>query len=138
MCEPDADLIGQPQGPTATLGLADGSCPELTPPTDDNPNSAPPPERAHSRELDADVMQTTRMRAAARRDLFFVRVIRCSWFCSSVQRSHSAANGAHCCSSERAVSIALPDGRCKAMFKRARLVNSAVRRLQCVVGRLLE
>ena len=30
MCEPDADVIGQPQGPTTTLGLTDGSCPELT------------------------------------------------------------------------------------------------------------
>ena len=36
MCEPDADLMGQPQGPTAGLGRTDGSCPELTPPTEDN------------------------------------------------------------------------------------------------------
>ena len=34
MCEPDADMTGQPQGPTVKLGRTDGSCPELTPPTE--------------------------------------------------------------------------------------------------------
>jgi hypothetical protein len=74
MCEPDADLKGQPQSPTARLGRTDGSCPELTPPTDSN--GAPPPARVPSRESDPDVMQTPRMRGAARYDPFFVRVIR--------------------------------------------------------------
>ena len=71
-CEPDADLIGQPQGPRTKLGRTDGSWPELTPPTEDNSSLVPPPERAPSRESDPDVMQTTPMGGAARCDQFFV------------------------------------------------------------------
>ena len=72
MCEPDADMTGQPQGPIAKLGLTDGSCPELPPPTERKPDSAPPPERAHPHESDADVKEMTPMREAARCDRFFV------------------------------------------------------------------
>jgi len=71
MCEPDADLIAEPQGPTAKGGRTDGSCPELTPPAEDNSTCAPPFERVPSRESDPDVMQTTPMRGAARCDPFF-------------------------------------------------------------------
>jgi len=49
MCELDADVIGQPQGPIASLGLADGSCPELPPPAEDDPAARRRPESAHSR-----------------------------------------------------------------------------------------
>jgi hypothetical protein len=56
----------------ATHGLTDGSCRELTPPTEETSDGAPPPERAHPHESDADVMQMTPTREAARRDLFFV------------------------------------------------------------------
>jgi hypothetical protein len=47
---------------------------ELPRPPEEQLDSAPPPESALSRELDADVMQTTPMRGAARCDVFFVRV----------------------------------------------------------------
>lgn len=66
MCELHADVIGQPHGRTTTLGVTDGSCPDLPPPTEGRPDSAPPPERPPSRESDSDVMQTTPMGGAAR------------------------------------------------------------------------
>ena len=47
-------------------GLADGSTLELTPTTEGQSGRAPPPESAHSREADPDVMQTTRMLGAAK------------------------------------------------------------------------
>jgi len=34
MCEPDANVAGQPQGPTTTGGFTDGSCCKLTAPTE--------------------------------------------------------------------------------------------------------
>ena len=68
-------MIGPPKSPTAKLGLTDGSCPELTPPTERRPGSAPPPESADSRETNADVMQTTPMPGAAKCVFFVVRLI---------------------------------------------------------------
>lgn len=59
---PDADMLGEPHGPTATRGLTDGSCCELTPPTERTPDSAPPSESARWRASDPDVMQTTPLR----------------------------------------------------------------------------
>src|SRR3972149_6677525 len=63
----------------------------LTRPSEEKLDRAPPPERALPCESDADVMQTTPMRGAARCDLFFVRVDPYSWFRLSAQRCASAA-----------------------------------------------
>ena len=75
------DVIGQPHGLRTTLGLTDGSCPELTPPTRRQSSSAPPFDGGHSRESKSDVLQTTSMPDAARCSCSsFLRVIRRSSF----------------------------------------------------------
>ena len=76
MCDPSADVIGQPQGPTTTVGPTDGSCAELPPPTEGKPDSAPPRESTDPHDTNADATQTTPMGGAARCDLFFLRLIR--------------------------------------------------------------
>jgi hypothetical protein len=85
-CEPDADVLGQPQRPDSDTWPHRRLVSRVNTADRREPDSAPLPGRAHSRDLDIDVMQTTSMRAAARCDLFFVRVDPCSWFCPSVQR----------------------------------------------------
>jgi len=60
-CDVDTAVIGPPQDREIKRGFTDGSCRELTPPTERKPDCAPPPESARSRESDPDVMQTTPM-----------------------------------------------------------------------------
>jgi hypothetical protein len=74
---------------------------------------APPPERAHSRESDPDVVQMTPMRGAARCDLFFVRVIRVLGFArpsNGANEPRAAVPGSHK-TVGRVGSICVLDGR---------------------------
>ena len=63
-----------PKARWRTLPSPTAQCRELTRPPDANLDSAPPLTRARSPESNADVMRITRMRGAARCDLFSVRV----------------------------------------------------------------
>ena len=70
-CATDSAAIGLPQRSEGERGLAEAHTLELTPPTKGQPDSAPPHERARSREVDADVLQMTPMRGQP--DAFFRR-----------------------------------------------------------------